>query len=87
MQQKAQKLALEAADKADRLELERERIAAQKEIAGLQVGAKIATDRNNLDAKQEEAGLRLGVEIARDTMSQAQPETPVSQNQQPKESK
>jgi hypothetical protein len=86
LQQKAQKMALDAAEKQDRIEIERERIAAQKEIAGLQVGAKIATSKSDLDAKQEEAGLRLGVELARDTMSRAQPETPVSPTQQPKES-
>jgi len=80
---KKQKLVFEAAEKQDRIELEEQRIAAQKEIAGLQVGAKIATDKNNLDAKQEEAGLRLGVEIARETM-RAQEEPPVS-SQQPKE--
>ena len=79
---KKTKLAIEAAEKQDRIELEQQRIVAQKEIAGLQVGAKIATDKNNLDAKQEEAGLRLGVEIARE-MSQAQ-EPPVSETQ-PKE--
>ena len=83
---KKQKLVMEAAEKQDRIELEEQRIAAQKEIAGLQVGAKIATDKNNLDAKQEEAGLRLGVEIARDAMRTAQTEEkpPVSP-QQPKE--
>ena len=60
------------------------RIEAQKEIAGLQVGAKIATDKSNLDAKQEEAGLRLGVEIARETMRAQPQQTPVSE-MQPKE--
>ena len=83
---KAQKLMIDAADKNDRLELEQQRIAAQKEIAGLQVGAKVATDKANLSAKQQEAGLRMGIEIARDAMQQSQPETPVSQTQQPKES-
>lgn len=81
---KAQKLAVEAAEKNDRIDIERERIGAQKEIAGLQVGAKIATDKANLSAKQQEAGLRLGVEIARDQTNRAQPEAPVS-NKPPKE--
>lgn len=83
LQLKQQKLAIDAAEKQDRIELEQQRIVAQKEIAGLQVGAKIATDKNNLEAKQEEAGLRLGVEIARETMQmpQAQEEPPVSQPQ------
>ena len=69
---KEKKFQVEAAEKNDRIEIERERIEAQKEIAGLQVGAKIATDKNNLDAKQEAEGLRIGIEIARDTMNQAQ---------------
>jgi hypothetical protein len=69
---KKQKLQVEAAEKNDRLELEKERIEAQKEIAGLQVGAKIATDKNNLDAKQEAEGLRIGVELARDSMNRTQ---------------
>lgn len=82
---KAQKLAVEAAEKNDRIDIERERIGAQKEIAGLQVGAKIATDKANLSAKQQEAGLRLGVEIARDQTNRAQPEAPVSKKKPPKE--
>ena len=68
---KGQKLVTDAAREADKLQIERERIAAQKEIAGLQVGAKVATDKATLSAKEQEAGLRLGVEIARDTMQPA----------------
>ena len=82
---KEKKLMIEAAEKNDRIELEQERIAAQREIAGLQVGAKVATDKANLSAKQQEAGLRLGVEIAREVAQQAQMETPVSEAN-PKES-
>ena len=72
LQLKQQKLQIEAAEKTDRMDVERERIAAQKEIAGLQVGAKIATDKANLSAKQQEAGLRIGVEVARESMQMAQ---------------
>jgi hypothetical protein len=82
---KKTKLAIEAAEKQDRIELEQQRIVAQKEIAGLQVGAKIATDKNNLEAKQEEAGLRLGVELARGAMQSAQSEQPPVSETQPKE--
>jgi len=86
LQLKAQKLQIEAADKADRVELEQQRIAAQKEIAGLQVGAKIATDKANLSAKQQEAGLRIGVEIAREATQNAQmEEKPPVSPEQPKE--
>ena len=82
LQLKQQKLMIDAAEKNDRIEIEQARIAAQKEIAGLQVGAKIATDKANLSAKQQEAGLRIGVEIAREAMQAEQP--PVSETQ-PKE--
>ena len=75
---KKQKLALDSAAKMDQLEIEKERIAAQERIAGLQVGAKIATDKANLSAKQQEAGLRIGVDVARE-MSQ---ENRALQNQQ-----
>ena len=86
VQLKAQTLQIEAADKADRLELEQQRIAAQKEIAGLQVGAKMATDKANLSAKQQEAGLRIGVDIARETMQTAQmEEKPPVSKEKPKE--
>jgi hypothetical protein len=66
---KEKKFAVDAAAQADKLEIERERIAAQKEIAGMQTGAKVATDRSNLSAKQQEAGMRMGIDIARE-MSQ-----------------
>ncbi len=81
---KKQKLAVDAAEKNDRLELEEKRIAAQAEIAGLQVGAKMATDKANLSAKEQMEGLRMGVEIARETAQMER--TPVSPTQQPEES-
>ena len=61
---KQMKLQIEAADKADRLELEDKRIETQKEIAGMQVGAKSAKDRTELEAKMELEGLRVGTQIA-----------------------
>jgi len=82
VQLKQQKLQIDAAEKQDRIELEEKRIAAQKEIAGLQVGAKIATDKANLSAKQQEAGLRIGVEIARESMQAAQTQEPPVSPQQ-----
>ena len=68
---KQQKLQIDAAAEADRLDIERERIAAQERIAGLQVGAKVATDKAKLSAKEQEAGLRVGVDIAREQMQMA----------------
>jgi hypothetical protein len=46
--------------------LEEKRIEAQKEIAGMQVGAKSAKDRSELEAKMELEGLKLGAQIARE---------------------
>jgi hypothetical protein len=76
---KQQKMLIDAAAKQDRLDIDRERIAAQKEIAGLQVGAKIATDKANLSSKEQLEGLRVGVEIAREATAQEQQQTPTTQ--------
>jgi len=62
---KMKKMAIEAAAKADQIEVEKQRIAAQKEIAGMQVGAKVQSDKANLAAKQKMEGLRIGSEIGR----------------------
>lgn len=84
---KRQKLQVDAAEKNDRLELEEKRIAAQKEIAGLQVGAKVATDKANLSAKQQLEGLRIGVEIAREASSQGEEGQPPAPTTAPTETK
>jgi hypothetical protein len=65
LQLKAQKLQIDATAQADKLDLEKDRIEAQKEIAGMQVGAKTAKDRAELAARQEEAGVRMGIDIAK----------------------
>ena len=77
LQLKAQKLQIDATAQADKLDLEKDRIEAQKEIAGMQVGAKVAKDKADLDARMEEAGLRIGSEIARTRaeMSRRSPNT------------
>lgn len=90
VQLKAQKLAIDAAEKNDRIEIERERIGAQKEIAGLQVGAKIATDKANLSSKEQIEGLRIGVQVAKEVTTAAQPtptKEPPGSSAKPKESK
>jgi hypothetical protein len=74
LQLKQQKLTVEAADKADRIRIEEERIAAQKEIAGMQVGAKSAKDKADLDARMELEGVRLGTQIAKDRMEMTKPQ-------------
>jgi len=79
---KKQRLQVDAADKNDRLELEQMRIESQEEIAGLNVGAKLATSKSQMEAKQEEAGLRMGIEVAREYL---QSEQPVPNQAMPKE--
>ena len=76
---KKQKLLIDTAAKKDQLVVERERIASQKEIAGMQTGAKIAADKANLSSKQQEAGMRMGIEIARELQQGSQP--PVKENE------
>ena len=62
---KEKKLQVDAAAKADQLQIERERIAAQKQIAGMQVGAKVAKDKAELAARQQIDGLRAGIDVAK----------------------
>jgi hypothetical protein len=71
VQIKQQKLQTDAAAKADQLQIERDRIAAQKEIAGMQVGAKVAKDKAELASKNQLDGLRIGSEIARNKAQMA----------------
>jgi hypothetical protein len=63
---KKHKVILDASAKADQMDIERERIEAQKAIAGMQVGAKSAKDKADLEAKMEAEGVRLGSQIAKD---------------------
>ena len=62
---KKQKMSIDAVEKADRIEIERERIEAQKEIAGLQVGAKLASEKGRVDSQEMLEGLRVGVDVAK----------------------
>jgi len=57
---KMKKMQIEAAAKADQLEIEKQRIAAQKEIAGMQIGAKVQADKNNIASKERIEGLKIG---------------------------
>jgi hypothetical protein len=86
LQLKQQKFMVEAAEKNDKIDIERERIAAQKEIAGLQIGAKVATDKANLSAKQQLEGLRVGVQVAKEAAMASEPKEPPVSMATPKES-
>jgi len=73
LQLKVQKQAIEAAEKADKLRIEEARIAAQKEIAAMQVAATAAATRDKLQKQQLAEGAKLGVEIAKHRAQMAQP--------------
>ena len=60
---KQKKMQIDAAKGADQIEVEKMRIAAQKEIAGMQIGAKAKSEKESLDAKQQLEGMRLGQQI------------------------
>jgi len=68
---KKTKLQIDAAAQADKLEVEKNRVEAQKEIAGMQVGAKVAKDKAESAARQEMEGLRIGADVAK-TQAQMQ---------------
>ena len=71
---------IDAAAKADQLELEKARISAQKEIAGMQVTAKAQAEKANIASKEKIEGFRLGSDIGR---SKAQMAMQEKQKQQP----
>jgi hypothetical protein len=72
LDRKKQKDLMDAAAKADQIEVEQERIAAQKEIAGMQVGAKVAKDKEELSSRNQLEGLRIGSEISKNQAQMAQ---------------
>jgi len=65
LQLKQQKQQIDAAEKADRLRIEESRIAAQKEIAAMQVAAQAAANRDKLMKQQETEGMRMGIDAAK----------------------
>ena len=81
---KRQKMQIDAAEKNDKLELEEKRIQSQEEIAGLQVGAKLAASKSEMEAKQEAEGFRMGIEMSREALRSEQP---VPDKAKPKENK
>ena len=62
---KEKKLAVDAAAKADQVRVEEERIAAQKEIAAMQVAATAAAAKDKLSKQMQLEGTRIGVDIAK----------------------
>ena len=71
LQLKAQKQQIDAAAKADQLRIEESRIAAQKEIAAMQVGASAAAAKDKLQKQQLLEGTKIGVDIAKNRAQMA----------------
>ena len=65
LQLKQQKQQIDAAEKADRIRVEESRIAAQKEIAAMQVAATAAANKDKAQRQQETEGMRIGADIAK----------------------
>jgi len=73
---KQQKQQVDAAAKADQIRVEESRIAAQKEIAAMQVAAQAAASKDKLERQQELEGLRIGADIAKNKAMMSRPKTP-----------
>ena len=65
LQLKQQKQVMDAAAKADQLEIEKSRIDAQMQIAAMQVGAQAAAKKDQLSKQQETEGVRMGIDAAK----------------------
>ena len=65
LQLKQQKQQIDAATKADQLRIEEARIAAQKEIAAMQVAANAAAAKDKLARQAEIEGTRMGIDAAK----------------------
>jgi len=65
LQLKQQKQQIDAAAKADQIRIEEARIAAQKEIAAMQVGAQAAANKDKAARQQETEGVRMGIDAAK----------------------
>jgi hypothetical protein len=81
VQIKAQKIALDAAAQADKVEVEMARIEAQKEIAGMQVGLKAASDKQNIEGRLEAEGVKLGMQMAKDQREAMKPNKPTKKGE------
>ena len=65
LQLKMQKQQIDAAAKADQLDIEKARIEAQKEIAAMQMAANAAAQKDKAQRQQETEGIRMGIDAAK----------------------
>jgi len=88
LQLKAQKQQTEAAAKATQLEIEKARIAAQKEIAAMQVNATTSVARDKLKQQTNAEGARLSLDAAKGNAQLAmQRRQQATQNRTPRDNK
>jgi hypothetical protein len=78
---KEKKLMADSAAKADQLQIERDRIASQEKIAGMNAVIKTNQDDKNRAAKEQEIGAKLGIDLAK---SRAQLMSQQNRQQTPK---
>ena len=62
---KERKLMVDAAAKADQLNVEKERITSQERIAGLNAAIKVQKDDKEIRSKEEIEGVRMGIDMAK----------------------
>jgi hypothetical protein len=70
LERKKLKDQVDAAAKADQIEIEKLRIQTQAEVDGARIGAQVARDKEQIKSRNEADGVKLGVEIAK-TLQQA----------------
>jgi len=78
IQRKMEKDRTDAQLKAQQLQVEQARIAAQEKIAGLQVGAKVTHAQNELKARMQVEGIKLGLQGAKQRQDTRRPEQPTA---------
>lgn len=70
---KKQKMVMDAASAADKLELEEQKVQGQLQLDAMRVGAQIEESRAKMAAQQELEGVRMGIDIAKAKAQQANP--------------
>jgi hypothetical protein len=83
-QRKAQKDAIDAQLKQEQLEIERQRIESQEQIAGANLAMKHLNDKERLDAEQEREGFRAGMQMMQkrhEVANKPQPKPPTKKGE------
>lgn len=62
---KEKKLAMDAADKADRIELEQEKVAGNMELQGMKLSTQVQMEKAKLEAAQYKDGVRMSLDASK----------------------